>query len=532
MDFEAEFDFIVVGGGSAGSALASRLSESGKYSVALLEAGGKGDSFIVNTPLAAVAMLPTTLNNYAFETVPQAGLGGRRGYQPRGKSLGGSSAINAMIYTRGHPFDYDHWAELGNAGWSYSDLLPYFIKSECNSSLKDEYHGNSGPLHVSHLQSDNPFQNIFLTAAKEAGFPICKDFNGASQEGLGIYQVTHQNGERCSAARAYLFPHLGKRHNLHIKTQAQVQKLIIQDRRAIGVVYLEGGRQKQLFARREVILSAGTFLSPQLLMLSGIGPASQLLQLDIPVIHDLPGVGQNLQDHPDFIFGYEAKDINLLGFSPAGTLKLVKEFFRYQQTRRGMFASNYAEAGGFLKTDPTIQTPDIQLHFVVALVDDHARKLRLKHGYSCHFCMLRPYSRGQVTLSSSNPKDAPLIDPGFLKDERDMEIMLKGFKLTRQLMDTTVFQKIRQRDVFTQNINSDQDIREIIRQRSDTVYHPVGTCKMGIDSMAVVNSALKVNGIDNLRVVDASIMPTLIGGNTNAPVIAIAEKAADMILGS
>ncbi len=512
--------------------MASRLSESGEYSVALLEAGGKGDSFVVNTPLAAVAMLPTVLNNYAFKTVPQAGLGGRRGYQPRGKCLGGSSAINAMIYTRGHPSDYDHWAELGNKGWSYSDLLPYFIKSECNSILKDEYHGNSGPLHVSHLQSDNPFQNVFLTAAKQAGFPICEDFNGASQEGLGIYQVTHENGERCSAARAYLFPHMGKRQNLHIKTQVQVQKVIIQDRRAIGVVYLEDGRQKQLFARREIILSAGAFLSPQLLMLSGIGPASQLLQLGIPVIHDLPGVGKNLQDHPDFIFGYEAKDINLLGFSPADTWKLMKEFFRYRQTRRGMFASNFAEAGGFLKTDPTLSAPDIQLHFVVALVDDHARKLRLKHGYSCHVCVLRPYSRGQVTLSSSNPKSSPLIDPGFLSDERDMEIMLKGFKLTRKLMDAPVFQKIRQRDVFTTDIHSDQNIREIIRQRADTVYHPVGTCKMGIDSMAVVNSALKVNGIDNLRVVDASIMPTLIGGNTNAPVIAIAEKAADMILRS
>ena len=529
MHIANEFDYIVIGGGSAGSVVASRLSESGQDSVALFEAGGKGDSVIVRTPLAAVAMLPTKLNNYAFETVPQSGLNGRKGYQPRGRCLGGSSAINAMIYTRGHASDYDHWAQLGNAGWSYKDMLPYFIKSERNADLKDSYHGTDGPLQVSHLRSDHPYQNIFLTAAQQVGFPLCNDFNGSEQEGLGIYQVTHVDGERCSAARAYLFPYLGKRRNLYIHTNVLVEKIVVESGRAIGIIYQQNGVQQTARARKEVILCAGAIQSPQLLMLSGIGPKEHLQELNIPVVMDLPGVGQNLQDHPDFIFGYEAKDISLVGISAAGTLKLAKEFLRYLKLRRGMFASNFAEAGGFLKTDPSLVAPDIQLHFVVALVDDHARKLRMGHGYSCHVCVLRPYSRGQIRLASRDPSASPLIDPGFLSDERDMDTMVQGFKLTRQLMDAPVFQKIRSRDVFTSRAQTDQDIRDLIRQRADTVYHPVGTCKMGNDSMAVVDSRLCIKGIKGLRVVDASIMPTLIGGNTNAPVIAIAEKAADMI---
>ena len=529
MQVENTFDYIVIGGGSAGSVLASRLSESGQNTVGLFEAGGRGDSVIVNTPLAAVAMLPTKLNNYAFETVPQTGLNGRKGYQPRGKCLGGSSAINAMIYTRGHPADYDHWAELGNVGWSYQDMLPYFIKSECNADLKGPLHGSSGPLHVSHLQSDHPYQQIFLTAAQQTGFPICQDFNGSSQEGLGIYQVTHIHGERCSAARAYLLPHIGIRQNLHVQTHILVERIIIESGRATGIEYKQAGIKKIARARKEVILSAGAIQSPQLLMLSGIGPKEHLSEFNIPVVADLPGVGQNLQDHPDFIFGYEAKDTRLIGISAAGTWRFAKEFLRYLKQRRGIFASNFAEAGGFLKTDPNLTTPDIQLHFVVALVDDHARKLRMGHGYSCHICVLRPFSRGQIQLASPDPNVSPLIDPGFLTDERDMDTMVRGFKLTRQLMDAPVFQKIRSREVFTENIYEDQEIRNLIRQRADTVYHPVGTCKMGNDSMAVVDNQLRIKGVKGLRVVDASIMPTLIGGNTNAPVIAIAEKAVDLI---
>ena len=523
------FDYIVIGGGSAGSVMAVRLSEDAGTSVVLLEAGGKGDGWVVKTPAAAVAMLPTSINNYAFQTVAQKGLNGRRGYQPRGKCLGGSSAINAMIYTRGHRADYDHWASLGNAGWSYDDLLPYFKKSESNATIKNSFHGNDGPLSVSNLQSHNSFQKIYLNAAKEAGFPVTEDFNGAEQEGLGIYQVTHKNGERWSAARGYLHPHMGKRTNLNVQTGVQVERILFEGKRAVGVSYTQGGKQHMMCANKEVILCAGAFHSPQLLMVSGIGPAQELKKFDIPVIHDLPGVGQNLQDHPDFIFGYSADSLDLIGISLGGTVKLTGEIFKYIRSREGMIATNFAEAGGFLKTNPGLDVPDVQLHFVVSLVEDHARKLHMAHGYSCHVCVLRPKSRGQITLASNRMQDAPLIDPAFLAEEEDLETLVKGYKLAKQLMDAPAFTKIRKKDVFTPNVKTDDDIRKIIRERADTVYHPVGTCKMGHDAMAVVDASLKVHGIEGLRVIDGSIMPTLIGGNTNAPIIAIAEKAVDLI---
>lgn len=384
------FDYIVVGGGSAGSVMAGRLSEDAGTSVVLLEAGGNGDSWVVKTPAAAVAMLPTSINNYAFQTVPQKGLNGRRGYQPRGKCLGGSSAINAMIYTRGHRSDYDHWAALGNIGWSYDELLPYFKKSENNTTIQNSFHGIDGPLSVSNLQSHNPFQQIYLNAAKEAGFPVTEDFNGAEQEGLGIYQVTHKNGERWSAARGYLHPHMGKRKNLNVQTGIQVECILFEGKRAVGVSYMQGGKQHIMRANKEVILCAGAFHSPQLLMVSGVGPAQELKKFDIPVIHDLPGVGQNLQDHPDFIFGYSADSLDLIGISLGGTVKLTGEIIKYVRSREGMIATNFAEAGGFLKTDPSLEAPDVQLHFVVSLVEDHARKLHMAHGYSCHVCVLRP----------------------------------------------------------------------------------------------------------------------------------------------
>lgn len=523
------FDYIVVGGGSAGSVMAGRLSEDVNTNVVLLEAGGKGDSWLVNTPAAAVAMLPTSINNYAFETVPQKGLNGRRGYQPRGKCLGGSSAINAMIYTRGHRSDYDHWNALGNPGWSYDELLPYFKKSENNLALKDHYHGYEGPLYVSNLQSDNPFQQIYLNAAAEAGYSINHDFNGAEQEGLGIYQVTHKNGERWSAARGYLHPHMGKRKNLQVQTGVRVERVLFDGKRAIGVAYTQEGKQHILRANKEVILCAGAFHSPQLLMVSGVGPKDQLNEFGIPLVHDLPGVGQNLQDHPDFIFGYSAKSLDLIGISLGGSVRIASEIVKYVRTRHGMIATNFAEAGGFLKTDPSLEAPDVQLHFVVSLVEDHARKLHMAHGFSCHVCVLRPKSRGQVTLASNSMKDAPLIDPGFLMEEEDLETLVRGYKLTKKLMDAPSLASIRSKDIFTPDVKTDDDIRKIIRERADTVYHPVGTCKMGNDAMAVVDATLKVHGIENLRVIDGSIMPTLVGGNTNAPIIAIAEKAADLI---
>lgn len=522
-------DFIVVGGGSGGCAVAGRLSEDPNLNVTILESGGKGDSWVVNTPAGVVAMLPTKLNNWAFETVPQPGLNGRRGYQPRGKMLGGSSGINAMVYIRGHKQDYDQWAALGNQGWSFDEVLPYFKRSENNETHGGHYHGQNGPLHVSELRSDNPFQQIYLEAARQAGFNINTDFNGEEQEGVGIYQVTQHNGERWTAARAYLHPHLGKRQNLQVETGCHVTRILFEGKRAVGVEYRQGDQIKTLKARREVLLAAGAFQTPQLLMLSGVGDGKALQAMGIPVVHALPGVGQNLQDHPDFVFKYRAKSLDLLGISAGGSLRMIREFRRYQTQRRGLLTSNGAEGGGFLKTDPNLSAPDIQLHFVLAMLDDHARKLHLGHGYSCHVCLLRPKSVGELTLASKDPMAAPLINPRFLEHPDDIEAMVKGFRLTRKLMDAPALAAARTSDFQTANVHTDDEIRAILRQTCDTVYHPIGTCKMGVDDMAVVDPSLLVHGMQGLRIVDASVMPTLIGGNTNAPTMMIGEKATDMI---
>ncbi|KWH31879.1 GMC family oxidoreductase [Burkholderia stagnalis] len=525
------FDYIVVGGGSGGSVVAGRLSEDPNLTVCVLEAGGHGNGLVVNVPAGAVAMMPTRINNWAFDTVPQAGLGGRTGYQPRGKALGGSSAINAMVYIRGHRSDYDHWAALGNHGWSYDDVLPYFRLSEHNERFDDAWHGRDGPLWVSDLRTGNPFHERYLEAARQAGLPLTDDFNGAQQEGIGIYQVTQKQGERWSAARAYLLPYIGRRSNLTVETHAQVRRILFEGRRAVGVEVLQNGTVRTLRARREVLLAAGAFQTPQLLMLSGVGPMHELARFGIQTVQHLPGVGRNLQDHPDFIFGYRTRSIDTMGVSLRGSMRMLREILRFRSERRGMLTTNFAEGGGFLKTQPGLDAPDIQLHFVVALVDDHARRLHAGHGLSCHVCLLRPRSRGSVTLRSNDPAAAPLIDPAFFDDPRDVDDMVAGFKITRKLMQTPALARWITRDLFTPNVKSDDDIRAVLRQRTDTVYHPVGTCRMGHDEMAVVDPQLRVRGLEGLRIVDASVMPTLIGGNTNAPTIMIGEKAVDLIRG-
>jgi choline dehydrogenase-like flavoprotein len=527
-----DFDYVIVGGGSAGSVLAGRLSANPSTRVCLIEAGPPDNNFLCHMPFATAVFIPGKWRNWAFETEPQSGLNGRRGYQPRGRMLGGSSGLNAMIYIRGHASDYDGWAAQGARGWSFADVLPYFKRAEGNERLGGALHGSDGPLNVADQVSPNPLNQVFLAACDQLQLARNDDFNGADQEGVGLYQVTQKNGERWSAARAYLPPDARSRQNLHIATGTRALRIALDGRRATGVICRRGkAAEETIKAGRAVILSAGAFQSPQLLLLSGIGPAAEIETHGIPVVCDLPGVGRNLQDHLDFTLLYRARSPHLFGFTPGGLAKLPAAIRQWRGERRGLFTTNFAESGGFLKTDPALYRPDIQLHFVIGLVDDHARKRRFATGYSLHTCVLRPQSRGTVGLQNADPMSAPRIDPQFLSNASDLDVLLRGVKLGRRIMDAPPFRALQPDELYTAGIRDDAVLREEIKKRADTIYHPVGTCRMGAsdDPLAVVDPSLKVKAVDGLYVVDASVMPTLIGGNTNAPTVMIAEKAADML---
>ncbi|MDM7943876.1 MAG: choline dehydrogenase [Hydrogenophaga sp.] len=537
------FDYIIVGGGSAGCVLASRLSEDPAIRVALVEAGPPDSSVLIHCPAGLAVIAKFEMHGWGYNTTPQPGLNGRRGYQPRGKVLGGSSSINAMIYARGHAADYDGWAAQGNPGWSYADVLPYFKRAEHNERGADALHGQGGPLNVMDLRSPNPFLGAFIEAGRQAGFAHNPDFNGPEQEGVGAYQVTHKNGERYSAAKAYLTPNL-QRPNLQVITQALTTRVVmdteVQPPRAVGVeIRSNGGRGPMQVLRLkdggEVVLSAGAFGSPQLLMVSGVGPAAHLREHGIQPVLDLPGVGANLHDHVDVVIVVNAPKVtDLLGLTPGGLWKAVRGIFEWRRQRSGMLTTNFAEAGGFIKSSPVEAIPDLQLHFVVGKLVDHGRKTVLGNGYSCHVCLLRPKSRGSLRLASADPQAAPLIDPAFLQDPDDTARLVRGFQEMRRLLQQPALARFGGVESATSaQVQSAAQIEQFVRNHADTIYHPVGTCRMGpggaAGSMDVVDARLRVHGVSGLRVVDASVMPSVVGGNTNAPVIMMAEKAVDMI---
>lgn len=530
---KAVFDFVIVGGGSAGCVLASRLSANPAHRVCLLEAGPADDSHLVRVPAGIIALMRSRRRNWRYRTCAQRHLGGRELYIPRGKTLGGSSAVNAMIYTRGHAWDYDHWVELGNPGWGWSDVLPIFRRSENNTRGADAYHGAGGPLDVADMAFSHPVSGAFVAACVQAGYPPNHDFNGAVQEGVGLYQVTQTRGERCSVARGYLHP-ATTRPNLTVLTNTLATRVVIDAKRAVGVACV-GDAGARIIEAGTVILSGGTINSPQLLLLSGIGARSQLEPHGIRQVHDLPGVGRNLQDHPDILVVQRSQRHDTLSLGPGYLPQAITGLYRYLVKREGALTSNVAEAGGFIKSRTGLAIPDLQLHLSAALLDEHGLnwKFATGWGYSAHVCVLRPRARGSVSLKDADPASPAVIDPDLLGDPDDVERLLGGLKIVRGILQQDALAPWRGDEIFPGgDVRDDARLREYLRAKVETIYHPVGTCRMGNDAMAVVDGKLKVHGIEGLYVVDASVMPSLIGGNTNAPTVMIAEKAADGMPGS
>jgi choline dehydrogenase len=522
-----EYDYIIVGAGSAGCVLASRLSENRNVRVLLLEAGGRDWHPYVHVPAGLAKLINLNHINWSYETEPVPELNQRRMYWPRGKLLGGSSSINAMCYTRGQREDYDSWEQSGAPGWGYAGVLPYFIKAEDQENGASEFHGAGGPLSVQNLRHSNPLSKVFLEAAGQAGHPATDDFNGPVQAGFDYYQVTQRDGKRCSTAVAYLRPALG-RPNLAVKTHAHAEQVIVDGARAVGVEYRRRGKTFTAHAER-VILSGGAINSPQLLMLSGIGPGSHLAELGIDVRLDLPGVGQNLQDHLDVC--------TLVHSKTTSTYDQLNDFvvaLRYLFGKKGPGSSNIAEAGGFIASGHASDgRPDIQMHFVPALLDDHGRNILPGHGMTIHACVLRPESRGELTLKSADAHMPPAMQPNYMSHDYDRGMMLECVRLSREIFAQDVFSPFTGDELYPgPEARTDEAVFDFIRRKAESIYHPVGTCKMGVDDMAVVDPALNVRGVEGLSVVDASVMPSLVSGNTNAPTIMIAEKfAAEQCVG-
>lgn len=525
----SEYDYIVVGAGSAGCALANRLSEGGKHTVLLLEAGPNDRHFWIHLPIGYGKTMFNPTYNWSFHTEPVPALDNRPIYWPRGKTLGGCSSINGLVYIRGQSQDYDHWQAQGNQGWGWSHVLPYFKKMECNERGESAYHGGSGPLHVSDLREPNELVEAFIRGANQIGVPRNDDFNGAQQEGVGYFQLTTRNGWRCSAAKAYLKP-IRDRKNLTVETDAQASKVLMSGKRAVGVAYERAGQPVTARARKEVLLCAGALQSPQLLQLSGIGPREVLEQHGIDVVHELPGVGRNLQDHLQIRIMFKCT-------KPITTNDQLRTLWgqaligmKWAFLRKGPLSVGIQQGCMFARSREQEKTPDIQFHFGTLSADMTAGKPHKWPGFTMSVCQLRPSSRGELRIRSKNPKDAPWIEPNYLATEEDRQTMVRGFKMARKLAASQAMAGyIAEEYNPGVSVQTEEDMLNFVRRNGSSIFHPVGTCKMGSGPDAVVDERLRVHGIEGLRVVDASIMPTLISGNTNAPAMMIAEKAADMI---
>lgn len=518
------FDFIIVGAGTAGCVLAARLSADPNRRVLLLEAGGGDRHPHIRIP-AAFSKLFKTKRDWAYSTEPERELDGRRLYIPRGRMLGGSSSMNAMIYIRGNRADYDGWSESGCPGWSYDEILPLFLESENQEWGASAFHGAGGPLDVADLRSPNPLTLAFLDAAVEKGYSRNSDFNGASQEGVGLYQVTQRNGARWSAARAWLAPSM-RRANLRVQTGALSTRVLCSAGRAIGVEYQRNGRIQRVMADSEVILSGGAINSPHLLLLSGIGAADDVRSAGLEVTSDLPGVGRNLQDHP--VAGMMWSSTQPVSLASAES---IANAARFLFLRRGPLTSNVAEAGGFLRLTDELDAPNLQFHFAPVYFQEHGFVRPEGHGYSLGATLISSRSRGRVRLRTGDPSDHPIIEGNYFHDGRDMSDILEGLRRVREIGEADAFARYRGHEVLPgSDARSTSELEEHVRKTAEMIYHPVGTCRMGADEMSVVDPQLRVRGVEGLRVVDASIMPVIVRGNTNAATVMIAEKGAKMIL--
>jgi choline dehydrogenase len=524
-----EFDYIVVGAGSAGCVLANRLTASGKHSVLLLEAGPRDRNIWIHIPLGYGVLFKQPKVNWMYQTEPEPELGGRSVFQPRGKVLGGSSSINGLVYIRGQHADYDRWRQLGNVGWGYDDVLPYFKKAEQQQRGADDYHGADGPLAVSNPRQTDPLCEAFIAAAEQTGIPRNSDFNGATQEGAGYFQTTTRRGRRASTAVCYLNPARG-RTNLRIETDAHAERVLFEGKRAVGVTYKRSGLPRTARARKEVLLSLGAFNSPKLLQLSGVGPGDLLRNFGIEVVHDAPGVGHSLQDH------FQAR-IVMRSTQPTVNdhinhpLRRAAVGLRYAAFRTGPLTIAAGYAGAFFKTDPRLATPDIQVHFIPFSTDKMGEKLHKFSGFTASVCQLRPESRGSLRIKSADPTVPPEIKINYLATQTDRTANIEGLKVLRKVLHAPAMQPFVAEEIYPgPKAVSDDDLLKFCRETGSTVYHPTSTCRMGSDPLAVVDDKLRVKGLDGLRVIDGSIMPDLVSGNTNAPIIMIAEKASQMIL--